>query len=79
VWGVWSLVEILQGLLLDERSPCRFRRSSWLFCILNEWEDIVEYSIDLEVRSVPLVCCPGLCVVTCSCFQVVGLGSVPVQ
>ena len=49
VWGVWSSVEILQGVLLDESSYCGFRRSGWLFCVLNEWGDIVEYSINLEV------------------------------
>ena len=49
VLGIWSSVEILQGVLLDERWYCGFRGSSWLFCIFNEWEDIVEYSVDLEV------------------------------
>jgi len=79
VWEVWSSVEILQSILLDECSYCGFQASSWLFYVLNECEDIVEYSIDLEVRSMPLVHCPRSCIVACSYLQVVGLGSVPVQ
>jgi len=49
LWGVCFSVEILLGVLLDERSYCGFRGSSWLFCILNEWENMVEYSVDFEV------------------------------
>jgi len=79
VWRVWSFVEILQGVLLDIRLYCWFCRSCRLGCILNEWEDVVEYSIDLEVRSVSLVRRPGSCIVACFCFQVVGLRSIPGQ
>jgi len=79
VWGVRSLVEILQVVLLDVRTYCWFCWSYWLSCVLNEWEDIVEYSIDLEVRGVSLIRRPGSGVVACSCFPVVDLGSVPGQ
>jgi len=76
---VCSSVEILQGLLLDVCGYSVFCRSCWLACILNEWEDTVEYSIDLEVRDVPLVHRPQPCVVVCSCFQLVGIRSVTGQ
>jgi len=49
VWRVWSFVEIPQGVLLDVRAYCWFCRSCQLVCVLNEWEDVVEYSIDLEM------------------------------
>jgi len=49
VWWVWSFVKILQGVLLDVCVYCAFCRSCWLGCVLNEREDIIEYSIDLEV------------------------------
>ena len=49
VWWIWSLVKVLQGVLLDERSYCSLRRPYWLVGVLNEWEDIAACSIDLEV------------------------------
>jgi len=49
VWWVWSFVEILQGVLLDVCAYCWLCRSCRLGCVLNEWEDVVEYSIDLEM------------------------------
>jgi len=79
VWWVWSFVEILQGVLLDICVYCGFCRSCRLGRVLNEWEDIIEYPIDLEVRRIPLLHWPGSCIVSCSCFQVVSLGPVPGQ
>jgi len=79
VWRVWSFVEILQGVLLDIRTYWWFCQSCRLSHVLNKWDDIVEYSIDLEVRDVSLVRHPGSCVVACSCFQVVSLESAPGQ
>jgi len=79
VWRVWSFVEILHVVLLDVRAYCCFCQSCRLGRVLNEWEDVVEYSINLEVRGVSLVRRPGSCIVACSCFQVVGLGSIPGQ
>ena len=49
MWWVWPFVEVLQGILLDIRPYCKFYQLCQLGCVLNEWEDIVVYSIDLEV------------------------------
>ena len=79
VCWVWPFVEIVQGVLLDVRAYCGFCQSCRQGRVLNERKNIGEYCIDLWVRGMSLVRRPGSCVVSYSCFHVVGLGSVPGQ
>jgi len=47
VGWVWSVVEVLQCVLLDESLYCGLRWSCGFVGVLNEWQDVVEYSVNL--------------------------------
>jgi len=47
VGWVWSLVEVLQYVLLDESLYCGLRWSCWFVGVLNQWQDVVEYPVKL--------------------------------